>query len=101
MVEPNKKLTDSDVVQVFREEWFKRVGLLENKLKMFIDIEGEKKNVISPELKVTVKKKGDEYGCLYTVDQVGDWGAILSWVDESGEHNKKVDRTELERDFML
>lgn len=91
------RLTDQDIVRIIREEYEKRLELLDEKLKMFFKTEGgDEKSVLSPDLKIR-KKTGE----LYTIDQVGTWGAILSWVDEEGVHTKKVDRETLEKDYTL
>ena len=92
-----KKLTDSDVIRLIREEYEKKLSILDEKLKMFFeDEDGKKQNVLSPKLKLH-KKSGE----LYTIDQVGSWGAILSFVDDKGVHTIKVDKETLEKEYEL
>lgn len=91
-----RKLTDQDIVRIIREEYQKKLERLDEKLKTILKVDGEKKSVLAPELKIR-KNTGE----LYTVDQVGTWGAILSWADEKGQHTMKVDRETLEKDYTL
>lgn len=72
-----KKLTESDVVRMMREEWEERLIKLSEDVDVALkaDIKSGKKKkedkvVISPDLVVTSKKTGIEY-TVYAVSPVG------------------------------
>lgn len=70
-----KKLSEQFVLNIFREEWDRRVqNLLESvDVKFDTVIDAKTKNVVTPELKVTHKKSG----LRYTVDSVGPDEVVL------------------------
>lgn len=97
MVRRHEKLKDSHIIEIFREEVKKRNAILEDKIQMFVKTDGgDEKRVVGSGLKVH-----DKVGRLFTVDQVGSWGVVLSWEDEKGHHEKKVERDDFERDYEI
>lgn len=91
-----KELTDTEIVEIIREEWNTKVAaLLENVNVSFEgDIEGSKQPIISAELKLIHKKSG----LKYTVDSVSQYDVVL----RTPEGKKfRIDRDELENEYFL
>lgn len=91
-----KVLTEADVIGLFREEWKKRIDLLENNMpaSMTAELNGKDKIVISPELKVV--HKGSKL--RYTVQSVGPRSVIL----RTPEGNKfLIDAATLENEYEI
>lgn len=95
-----KVLTEEVVIGFLREEYDRRIERLREEIDMVFPVDGEDKLVLSQALKLR-RKKGEGAGQLYTVDQVGPWGCILSWIDGEGRHTLKVDKDTLEAEFEL
>jgi hypothetical protein len=100
----HKKLTEEVIVRIIKEEYAARKIELKEKFDLFYSVDGEKHLAVSSGLKITKSSDDNKIGKkgqLYTVDQIGTWGAILVFVDEDGEHTIKVDKETLEREFTL
>jgi hypothetical protein len=92
-----KELKQEDVIRIMREEWHKKVSLLEKEIDVALEAELPKKGdtvVIAPELKVMHKKSG----IRYTVQSVGPRDCILRTPE--GE-TFLVDAQELESEYKL
>lgn len=91
-----KKLTEADVIRMMNEEWDKKVFALVEKLDvaMSVKVDGEDKQVLSPDLKVKHKASG----ILYTIVSVSPQDVILKTPE--GEQFI-VDADELEHDYLL
>lgn len=91
-----KKLTDSEVVDLMREEWDIKVStLLEDVGVTFeADVEGDKQPIISPDLKIVHKKSGIKY----TVDSVGPNDVMVR--NPEGE-KFLLDAAEFEKEYQL
>lgn len=82
-----RKLQDSDVVRIVREEYARKLKLLTEK----IDVD-----LVSQGLKVR-----DKDDAQYTVTRVGAWGVELSSVELDGTISyKKVDRKDFEENYL-
>jgi len=70
-----KILTEVDIIRIMREEWQKKVDALTEDVNVAMNakVDGEKKNVIAPELKVKHKKSG----LLYTIDSISMNDVVL------------------------
>lgn len=60
------ELTEQKLIELFREEWSKRVLQVEKSLGTFMKVDGSKKGIISPDTKV--RHEGSQL--LYTVHEV-------------------------------
>lgn len=90
-----KKLEESDIIQIMREEWDAKVArLVETNAVLKGKIDGKEKLLIDPELKLRHKKS--QY--LYTVASVSSRDVIL----RSPEGDEfLVDKEELENSYEL
>ena len=93
-----KKLQESDVLRIMREEWQKKVKklteIVDIELKTNVKKDGNDKQILSPELKVLHKKSG----IRYTIDSVGSKDIIL----RTPENEKfLIDNEQLEADYQL
>lgn len=91
-----KKLEESDIIRIMREEWnAKLVQLSETVDAVFKGkVDGENKVLLSPELKLRHKKSQ----FLYTVVSVGPKDAIL--MTPEGKRFI-VDKEELEKEYEI
>lgn len=91
-----KKVTEKELLSLFREEWQGKVNkLFENAgIKFDATVGGEKEPIISPDLKIVHKASGIKY----TVVSVGKDDVIIK-----NPEGKKfvVDRHELESAYQL
>jgi hypothetical protein len=91
-----KKLNEDDIIRIMREEWAAKVKALSENVELAFTakVDGEKKEVISDELKVRHKKSK----FLYTVLSVGPRDVQLMTPD--GEEIL-VDKDKLEQEYEL
>lgn len=91
-----KKLKDSDIIQIMREEWNSKLSALNEVVDVVLKgkVDGSEKQLISPDLKVRHKKTQ----FLYTVDSVSPRDVILKTPE-----GKKfiVDKDELEKNYEI
>lgn len=81
-----RKLQDSDVVRIIREEYARKLKVLTEKISL---------DLVSQGLKVR-----DKDDAQYTVTRVGSWGVELSSVELDGSMSyKKINRKEFEENF--
>lgn len=105
------KLNEKVIVNIIKEEYTKR---LVEALGTIHNVEGEKLNILEPELKLKLrkddKKRNLPAGMLYTIDSVGADGVVLRrdrvdsnepTVDSYEPSSRIVSYKELERDFEL
>lgn len=90
-------LTDRELVQYIREAYEEKLNRVNEELNVMFPIDGQKSNVLSKGLKIH-----DKSGKLYTIDSIGDWGAMLipASKSDSGGHIK-VSVEELENEYEL
>lgn len=91
-----KKLTESDIIQMMREEWNDKLVALSEAVDAVMKgkLDGEEKTLIDPDLKLRHKKT--QY--LYTVDSVGPRDIVL----KTPEGEKfLVDRDDLEANYEV
>lgn len=104
-----KKLEESDIIRIMREEWDAKVAALAETVEVVLqgDVEGKEKTLISKGLKVWSKippsssKKGDDHdrkGYLYTVYSVSPNQVELETPE--GE-TFPVSKEELESSYIL
>lgn len=81
-----RKLQDSDIVRILREEYARKLKTLTERLSL---------DLVSSGLKVR-----DQADVQYTVTRVGAWGVELSSVELDGTVSyKKVDKKDFEENF--
>jgi hypothetical protein len=70
-----KVLNEQDVLRIMREEWSRKISFLKEEVEISLKtkVDGETKDVVSPDLKVRHK----ESQILYTVVSVGPKDIIL------------------------
>lgn len=92
----SKNLTEADVIAAFNEEWERRINSLLEKVDVTLDakIDGDVKDVITPELKVIHKQSG----IRYTVDSVGKRDIMLRTPEGD---TFLLDKEEFEKDYEL
>ena len=91
-----KKLKESDIIQIMREEWNTSLTRLSEEVDAVFSgkVDGKEKPLLSPDLKLTHKKSG----FLYTLISVGSRDAILM----SPEGKKFiVDKDTLENEYVI
>jgi len=91
-----KKLNEEDIIRIMREEWQAKVVALSEEVDLAFKakIDGEKKDVISQDLKIRHKKSQ----LLYTVVSVGPRDIILKTPE--GE-DFLLDKDTLEDEYEL
>jgi hypothetical protein len=91
-----KKLEESDIIRIMREEWQAKLNELEDTVDAIFKgkIDGKEKTILSPDLKL--RHKASQY--LYTVVSVGPRNAILK-TPEGKEFI--VDKEELEKNYEI
>jgi hypothetical protein len=91
-----KKLEESDIIKIMREEWDANVAALSEAVDAVLKgkVDGKEKTILSPELKLRHKKSQ----FLYTVVSVGPRDAIL--MTPEGEQ-MIVDKDTLEKEYEL
>lgn len=92
-----KKLTESDIIRIFREEWQTKVDKLAEEIDVSLKakvMKGKEKVVISPGLKIVHKKSK----IRYTVQSVSAEGCILRTPEGK---TFSVDPETLEREYEL
>jgi len=91
-----KKLEESDIVKIMREEWEAKLATLAEEVDAVFKgkVDGKEKPLLSPELKLTHKKSG----LLYTLVSVGPKDAILK--SPEGK-NFIVDKDTLENEYVI
>jgi len=75
-----KKLEESDIIRIMREEWDAKVARLSEEVDVVLKGKvdgGPEKTLISPDLKVRSKGKKNKKGFLYTVVSVGKKDVVL------------------------
>jgi hypothetical protein len=91
-----KTLNEEDILRVMREEWSNKLTALSEEIDLMLKskVDGEKKDVLSPDLKIRHKKSQ----ILYTIVSVGPRDIILKTPE--GE-DFLVDKDELEKNYEL
>ena len=91
-----KTLNEEDILRVMREEWSNKLTTLSEEIDLMLKlkVDGEKKDVLSPDLKIRHKKSQ----ILYTIVSVGPRDIILKTPE--GE-DFLVDKDELEKNYEL
>lgn len=91
-----KKLTESDIIRIMREEWDAKLATLSENVDAMLKgkVDGENKTLISPELKLRHKKTQ----FLYTVVSVGSQDVIL--VTPEGKQFL-IDKDTLENEYEI
>jgi hypothetical protein len=91
-----KKLNDAEIIRIMREEWDAKVAALTEATDVIFKakVDGDDKNVISPDLKLRHKKS--QY--LYTVVSVGPRDAILKTPEGK---QFLVDKATLEKEYEI
>lgn len=91
-----KKLTDSDIIRIMREEWDAKLSALSEAVDVVLKgkVDGEEKPLISSDLKVRHKKSN----FLYTVASVGPRDTILKTPEGK---LMSVDNETLEKEYEL
>lgn len=92
-----KKLKESDIIQLMREEWDSKLSRLTEEVDAVLKgkVDGKEKNVLSPDTKLRHK----ESRLLYTLISIGPRDAILM----TPECDKKfiVDKDTLEKEYAI
>lgn len=91
-----KKLEESDIIRMMREEWDAKLARLSEEVDAVLKgkIDGKEKLILSPDLKLTHK----DSGFLYTLVSVGPRDAIL----KSPEGKEFiVDKDTLENEYVI
>ena len=91
-----KKLEESDIIRIMREEWDAKVAALSEAVDAVLKgkVDGQEKTILSPELKLRHKKTQ----FLYTVASVGPRDAILKTPEGK---QMIVDKDTLENEYEL
>ena len=91
-----KKLEESDIIQIMREEWDAKVRALSETVDAVLKgkVDGKEKTLIDPDLKLRHKKT--QY--LYTVVSVGPRDVILKTPEGK---QFLVDKDDLEKNYEI
>jgi hypothetical protein len=91
-----KTLNEEDILRVMREEWSNKLTALSEEIDLMLKskVDGEKKDVLSPDLKIRHKKSQ----ILYTIVSVGPRDIMLKTPE--GE-DFLIDKDELEKNYEL
>ena len=91
-----KTLNEEDILRVMREEWSNKLTALSEEIDLILKskVDGEKKDVLSPDLKIRHKKSQ----ILYTIVSVGPRDIMLKTPE--GE-DFLIDKDELEKNYEL
>ena len=91
-----KKLEESDIIQIMREEWNAKVQRLSEAVDAVLKgkVDGDEKLLISPDLKVRHKKTQ----LLYTVVSAGPRDVILKTPEEK---HFIVDKNDFEKNYEI
>lgn len=91
-----KKLEESDIIQIMREEWEAKIAKLSEEVDAILKgkVDGEEKMILSPDTKLRHKKTK----ILYTLDSIGPRDAILKTPEGT---QFLVDKDTLEKEYAI
>ncbi len=92
-----KKLEDSDIIRLMREEWDAKLARLSEEVDAVFKgkVDGEEKTLMSPDTKLRHK----ESKLLYTLVSIGPRDAIL--LTPEGDKQFIVDKDTLEKEYAI
>ena len=92
-----KKLEESDIIRLMREEWNKKLARLSEEVDAVLqgNVDGKEKMILSPDTKLRHKKSK----LLYTLVSVGPRDAILKTPE--GDKQFLVDKDTLEKEYAI
>lgn len=92
-----KKLEESDIIQIMREEWDAKLARLAEDVDAVLrgKVDGKEKTILSPDTKLRHKKSK----LLYTLISIGPRDAVL--LTPEGDKQFIVDKDTLENEYAI